>query len=392
MRFAVLGAGLMGRAVIYDLAKAREAESLLVADFDRKRAAVAAREFGRGKAKAVFADVRDLRGTAQVLRGTDIVINCTQYDWNLHVMKAALAAHAHYLDLGGLYHMTRRQSSLDSDFRRAGLLAIIGMGGAPGATNIMARAASRGMERVESIRVYNAGADQQHYSTPMAYSFSIATILDELTMPPVTFEKGRFAQKDLLSDPEEARFPAPIGKITLRNSLHSEVGTLPLSFRNLGVREVRFKINYAPEFVSLVRGLTALGLTSPESVPVNGTRVAPREVLLSLLKRRPPEKPARDVEAMRVVVTGVSSGHGKAVAMEAWTSYTTRPSFSAVARDTGFPASIAAIMMARGEIRGSGVAAPENIVPPGPFFRELEKRDIRIRQWSIRPPRAHSSN
>ena len=392
MRFAVLGAGLMGRAVIYDLAKAPEAERLIVADFDRKRAHEAVREFGRGKAKAAFADVRDIRGTAQVLRGTDVIINCTQYDWNLHVMKAALAARAHYLDLGGLYHMTRRQPALDAEFRRAGLLSVIGMGGAPGATNIMARAASRGMECVESIRVYNAGADQQHYSTPMAYTFSIATILDELTMPPVTFEQHRFVEKDLLSDPEEAKFPAPIGKITLRNSLHSEVGTLPLSFRSLGVREVRFKINYAPEFVSLVRGLTALGLTSSDSVPVNGTRIAPRQLLLSLLKRRPPEKPAKDVEAMRVVVTGKSNGYRQAVAMEAWASYTTRPSFSAVARDTGFPASIAAIMMARGEIRGSGVAAPENIVPPEPFFQELEKRDIRIRRWSIRPPRANSSN
>lgn len=389
MRFAVLGAGLMGRAVVHDLAKAPETEKLLIVDFDRERAGAAERQLGRGKATSAFADVRDIRRTAQILRGADIVVNCTQYDWNLHVMKAALAAKVNYFDLGGLYYMTRRQSALDAAFRRAGLLAIIGMGGAPGVTNVMARAASEGMERVESIKVYNAGADQQRYSTPMAYSFSIATILDELTVPPVTFEGGHFREKELLSDPEQGKFAPPIGTIVLRNSLHSELGTLPMSFRKLGVREVRFKINYAPEFVSLVRALTTLGLTSPEAVAVNGTHVAPRAVLLSLLNRRPAEKPPRDVEAMRVVVTGRRDGRRLVVAMEAWTDYTVRPSFSAVARDTGFPASIGALMLARGEIRGTGVRAPENIVPPRPFFRELEKRDIRIRRWKLNPPRVH---
>ncbi len=167
MRFTVLGAGLMGRAVLHDLANAPETERLLIADFDGKRAAAVARQFGRGKAKAAFADVRDVRATTRLLQDTGVVVNCTQYDWNLHAMKAALAARVNYLDLGGLYYMTRRQSELDAQFRRAGLLAIIGMGGAPGVTNIMARAASEGMERVESIKVYNAGADQQRYYTPM---------------------------------------------------------------------------------------------------------------------------------------------------------------------------------------------------------------------------------
>ncbi len=208
-------------------------------------------------------------------------------------------------------------------------------------------------------------------------------------MQPVTFEDGHFRTKELLSDPEQWKFATPIGTIVLRNSLHSELGTLPMSFRNLGVREVRFKINYAPEFISLVRAFTALGLTSPEAVAVNGTHVAPRALLLSLLSRRSAEKPARDVEAMRVVVTGKRDGRRRAVAMEAWTDHTVRPSFSAVARDTGFPASIAALMIARGQIRGTGVAAPENIVPPMPFFRELEKRDIHIRRWKLNPPRVH---
>jgi lysine 6-dehydrogenase len=384
MRVFVLGAGMMGRAVVHDLAGAREVREIVAADFDRSRAAEVARKFGRGRARAVFADVRETAALAKLLQGSDVVVNCTQYNWNLDVMRAALAARVNYLDLGGLYHMTKKQFALDRDFRRIGKLAIAGMGGAPGITNVMARELADPLDRVESIRVYNAGADRQKYDSPVAYTFSIATILDELTMPPVAFEKGRYVEKPMLSDPEPGKFPQPIGNIVLRHSIHSELGTLAESFRRKGVREVFFKINYEPQLVNLVRDLVHTGFTSREPIAVNGTRVAPRAVLLALLQKHATTKTPMDVEALRVVVTGRRGKTRSATAMEMWANYSTKPELSAVARDTGFPASIAAVMIGRGEIRGTGVQAPENVVPPQPFFAELKKRGFRFRSWKIK--------
>ena len=383
MKIFVLGAGMMGRAVVYDLGRVREVENIAVADFDRSRADEVARRFGRGRARGFFADARDANRLAHLARGHDVLLNCTQYNWNLDVMRAALAARINYMDLGGLYHMTRKQFSLDKDFRRIGRIAIAGVGGAPGITNVMARALADPLERVDSIRVYNAGADEQRYDSPIAYTFSIATILDELTMPPVAFEGGRYVEKPMLSEPEPGKFRAPIGSITLRHSIHSELGTLPASFRKKGVKEVFFKINYDPRLVNLVRDLDQAGFTSRELVAVNGTRVAPRSVLLSLMQQRAPKKMARDVEALRVVVTGRSKNRRIASAMEMWADHSTRPQLSAVARDTGFPAAIAAVMLGRGEIRGTGVQAPEIVVPPEPFFNELKKRGFTFRRWNL---------
>ena len=385
MKVTVLGAGLMGRAVVHDLGGAPEVSSILVADFDRGRAHDVSRQFGRGKAKSAFADVRETSQLAKLLKGSQIVLNCTQYCWNLDVMRAALAARIHYMDLGGLYHMTRRQIALDREFRRIGRLAIPGMGGAPGITNVMARELCDSMDRPESIRVYNAGADLQKYDSPIAYSFSIATILDELTTPPVHFTGGRYVEKPILSEPELGTFPRPIGKITLRHSIHSELGTLAESFRGRGVREVFFKINYPPELVSLVRNLSETGFTSRERIQVNGYKIAPREVLLALLQRHAARKPPKDVEALRLVVIGRNNGKKTAAAMEMWAENTTRPLLSAVARDTGFPCSIAAIMHGRGEIPGTGVIAPEEVIPPQPFFNELKRRGFTFRRWNFKP-------
>jgi lysine 6-dehydrogenase len=385
MKIVVLGAGLMGRAVVHDLAGAREVRDIVVADFDRERAQEVARKFGDGKASGLFADVRDTRRLAKVLRGCEVVVNCTQYNWNLEVMRAALAARVHYMDLGGLYHMTKKQFALDRDFRCIGKLAIPGMGGAPGITNVMARAVADKMERVDSIRVYNAGADEQKYDSPIAYSFSIATILDELTMSPIHFVGGRYVEKPMLSEPESGTFPAPIGKITLRHSIHSELGTLAESFRKKGVREVFFKINYDPKLVQLVRNLVDAGFTGREAIAVNGTQVAPRAVLLALMQKNAPTQTPLDVEALRVVVTGKNKKAPVGLAMEMWADHTARPQLSAVARDTGFPAAIAAVMHGRGEIPGVGVQAPENVVPPEPFFRELKKRGFTFRRWNVKP-------
>ncbi|MGB0033888.1 MAG: saccharopine dehydrogenase C-terminal domain-containing protein, partial [Candidatus Acidiferrales bacterium] len=383
MKIVILGAGMMGRAVACDLGASREVRQIVVADFDRERARKVALEFGRNKARAAFADVRDIPNLARLLRGCNVVVNCTQYNWNLEVMRAALAARVNYMDLGGLFHMTRKQFALDRDFKRIGRIAIAGMGGAPGITNVMARDLCDSFDRVDSIRVYNAGADQQRYDSPIAYTFSIATILDELTMPPVAFENGRYVEKPMLSDPEPGKFPAPIGKIALRHSIHSELATLPLSFRKRGVREVFFKINYDPQLVNLVRGLAETGFTSREPVAVNGSSVSPRAVLLALLQKQAPAKAPIDVEALRVVVSGRRNRRPSASAIEMWADHTTRPQLSAVARDTGFPAAIAAVMLGRGEISGAGVQAPENVVPPAPFFRELKGRGFRFRRWNM---------
>jgi lysine 6-dehydrogenase len=384
MKIVVLGAGLMGRAVVYDLGGAREVSSIVVADFERARAHGVVRRFGRGKARSAFADVRDVRRLAKLLRGCDVVVNCTQYNWNLGVMHAALAAQVHYMDLGGLYHMTRKQFALDRDFRRIGKLAVPGIGGAPGITNVMVRSLADNMDRVESIGVYNAGADEQAYDSPIAYSFSIATILDELTMPPIHFSGGRYVAKAMLSEPEPGAFPYPIGKIILRHSIHSELGTLAESFRKKGVREVFFKINYDPKLVALVRNLVDAGFTSRDAIAVNGASIAPRAVLLALLQKNAPAQTPLDVEALRVVVRGEKNKKPVALAMEMWAQHTVRPQLSAVARDTGFPAAIAAVMHGRGEIPGVGVQAPENVVPPEPFFRELKKRGFTFRRWSVK--------
>ncbi len=168
---------------------------MVLLDLDGGRAAAVADQHGAGKATA---DAVDARAAGELAAGcrmstcwsTPPPTASTSTRW-----APACGAGCHYLDLGGLYWMTGRQRELGPEFERAGLLAVLGMGSSPGKTNLMA---ARGVAElgddagpIESIDVAAAGRD------PVAASdgrlrppYSIQTLLDELTLPPVVTRDG----------------------------------------------------------------------------------------------------------------------------------------------------------------------------------------------------------
>src|SRR5512132_2065894 len=91
---------------------------------------VARRDFQLEGAEHV--DARDPASLSAAVEGSDVVVNAADYRLNLDVMRSALGAGAHYVDLGGLFHVTRQQLELDAEFGDAGLTAILGLGSAPG--------------------------------------------------------------------------------------------------------------------------------------------------------------------------------------------------------------------------------------------------------------------
>lgn len=379
---AVLGgAGAMGRAVVFDLARQRH--RVLVLDRDPGAARQVARTYGGGRATAAAQDARDTPALAARLRESRAaaIVNAGPYPFNLPVMAAALEARCHYLDLGGLFHTTRVQLTHHADFRRHGLLAVLGMGSAPGITNVLARAAADPLAHVRAVRVYNGGADFTPRAAPLAFGFSPATVLDEFTQPPVVFARGRFRSVPPLSGAEDVSFEVGLQRTHL--SLHSEVATLPLIYRAKGLRECCFKVAYDPGLVERLKLLIALGLADRRPGPRG---VAPRDVLLDCLVALPPP-PAfvDDRDNLAVVVEGRDARGPVTVRYDLLARPQRRPPLSAVARDTGFPAAIVTGLLLEGRIPERGVLPPERCVPVGPFLKALAARGMPARVSVTRP-------
>ena len=381
------GAGAMGRIIVKDLLETAPPEvQILIADYDLTAARRLARS--RPRVRAAAADATNVRATTRLLTGAFAVINAVQYQHNLQVMQAALAAGIHYLDLGGLFHVTREQLKLHGAFRRAGLLAVLGIGAAPGIVNLLARSAADAMDTVSEIHIQVAGVDRTpgRVATPLGTSYSIQTVLDESTLPAAVFTKGRFRFVEPMSGALPVRFPEPVGLHHPSYTLHSEVATLPLTYAKKGIQEVSFRIAFDPDLEEKLRFLRLLGLSSSEPMQLGGAgrrkavRVVPRELLLALIKKLPPPPaagPPAEYEVLRAVVRGTRAGQAVEETVDCHV-----PGIPAwglgLDVDTGCPPSIVAQLLARGELAARGALPPERAIEPQPFFRELAARGMTV--------------
>jgi saccharopine dehydrogenase-like NADP-dependent oxidoreductase len=388
MKIVVLGgAGMMGCIASNDLAHSQAVDEVVIADLNLERAREVSALIGSSKISIEQADVRDHEAIVRLLHGADACLNATVYYTNLEVMGACLEAGVHYTDLGGLFHTTRKQLLLHEQFRAAGISAVPGMGSAPGVPNMQSRYAADRLETMDYVRIYD-GIKPPPPGTSV-FSYAVATIIDELTLSPMVYRDGQFLACEPFTEFEDYWFTPPVGLLPMHLSLHSEVATLPHSFKDKGLRECFFKINYwgmAPQMIEKVKVLADLGFASREPVQVRDTEIVPRDLLVTLLAGYVPPiasflEPPRNQppDWTKEIVTEVKGTRdGKTVVYRVGT-LTVKGSLP-----TGVGPSIAAQWLAQGRV-APGVYPPELAFEPEAFFHQLEQRGI-ITQVTVTEP------
>jgi saccharopine dehydrogenase-like NADP-dependent oxidoreductase len=244
--------------------------------------------------------------------------------------------------LGGLFHMTRRQLELDEDFRAAGLTGVLGMGSAPGKTNLLARAAvDRLGGEPTKMEIWAVTRDPAAADHPFPAPYSVRTLLDELRMRPMIVSGGRVQDVEPLSGEAEREFPEPVGPAEGIYTLHSELATLPAAYPTL--EEASFRL-------CLAAGL--------------------KEKLLALADRDEPEPYAQSPAAVAVHLVDVANGNGRSVVGMTVTR-------GGSARSTSEPAARVAFELAEGALSAPGVHAPESAIKDPEDF--LAKLDTEVR-------------
>jgi len=382
MKIAVIGgAGAMGRTIIRDLSESSEVKQILVADYQEGKAKEYAASFKDSRIKGSFVDAYQIKETANLIKGYNAVINSAQYYVNISIMKACLEAGCHYNDLGGMFHTTRKQLELFDDFKKAGLTAVLGIGSAPGITNILAGYAYDRLDEVEAVRLSAAAVDMTDMKDIDVFAppYSIRTIMEEYSDESVQFINGEYKTLPPLSGAEETVFPELIGRRTCIHTLHSEPATIPASFKDKGVKEVTWRLSLPPEFEEKAKFLASIGFASTEEVKVQGVKVAPVEVLAAVLDKHVKEKlegvelKINDVECLRAQVIGKKDERKVEYVVDCIARTHSR---WGVDCSTGVPPSIVAQMQVEGIIKEPGVWGPEQVIDPEYFFKELAKREM----------------
>ena len=285
MKIVVLGgAGKMGALAVEDLVVNPRVDEVVLADRDMVGAAAIAEYLDSPKLSIAEADLNDHAALVALLEPADACVNATVYYTNMKVMEACLQARTHYTDMGGLFHGTLKQLELNDRFADAGISAVLGMGSAPGAPNILARYAADRLDTIDAIKIYD-GVKPPPPGT-VKFTYAAPTIIDELTQQPMVFRDGEFIACEPLSEFEDYLFAGSLGILPMHLSLHSEVATLPVSFADKGVRECFFKINHwgmDPETVEKVRVLADFGFDGPDPISVGGVEVSPRDFTIEMM-------------------------------------------------------------------------------------------------------------
>jgi saccharopine dehydrogenase-like NADP-dependent oxidoreductase len=169
-------------------------------------------------------------------------------------------------------------------------------------------------------------------------------------------------------------FPEPVGEVEdVYHCIHSEIATLPLTYKEKGIKKVNFKQSIGENLTEPIKVMIKIGLTGREPIDVKGEKVTPIDLLYRCVENLPPPTgPVVGGEAVTIV--GEHNGEKVEVILQAlYTPDTPPPRYDS----TGVAASIIGQMLARGEIRTKGVLAPEVAVNPKRYLDELAKRNIR---------------
>jgi saccharopine dehydrogenase-like NADP-dependent oxidoreductase len=385
MRIGTLGAGAMGREILRNLLEISEADEFLVVDADGARAKAVIGALGDERLRVAIADANQIEATAECLRGCTVVVNAAQYYVNVNVMRACLRAGCHYLDLGGLFHMTRRQLELRREFEEAKLTAVLGIGAAPGITNVLARYGYERLDEVFAARLSFAGENLAGSPEVDAFvpPYSIRTIMEEFTEQSWQFLDGKLKELPPLSGAEEIDFPAPIGRRQCFHTLHSEPATIPEAFRDKGIRQVTWKLSFPQSFEDRCQTLALVGLGSKDPIEVSGSPIVPLDFLAALVERTAEERLKNvelkldEIACMRAHVEGKRNGKPVEVIVDCITR--TPPHGSSIAAyATALPPAVTGHMLATQRIDRPGVWGPESVVPPEEFFHALTRGGMRI--------------
>ncbi len=378
MRYIILGGyGAMGKLIVKDLfGTTGKDDEIIVAGRDINEAKRLAKQYKAKRVKAAYADAGSISSLTKAIDRAGIVIHAVHHEFNINVMKACLKTSSHYLDLGGLYHYTKKQLKLHKEFKKKGLTAVIGIGAAPGITNVLAKHAAKGLDKVDSIDIRLGSKDFSTYKqeSPLSNTYSVQTLLEEFSWKPAVFLDGKAEFTEPMSGRERYRFPSPVGIQKPQYTIHSEIATLPYTLK---AENVTFKIAFDDDFFNKIKTLRDLGLTSNDSVLGNGIKNidATTEILKRLPKALP--KTIRGYEIIRVIVQGRKDNNGTEITVDAHVKTENEPTD----KDTGVPPSIAAKMIADRKITKRGVFPPEEIIPIEEFIGELGKRNIYIRKY-----------
>jgi lysine 6-dehydrogenase len=287
----IVGAGAQGAPCVAILARQPSGGRILLGTHKLADATSVCDRLGNPKVAAAAFDARQPDAMARVARealGTvDVVVDLTPSFISVHVMEAALALGAHYVNTAACpEHLAQliggQPLDLADRFLAAKRTALLGCGASPGIVNIVCRRFCDELDTVERIEIragFQIPAQKEMIKTWMPTWCPEQQYFD-YGDPPCLFHDGRHEHMPVFHEPETYDFGGNLGEIQLTHHAHDEQYSLPLTIGK-GIQYCCYKFPFEPAIATLY----ATGFTQDRVVEVEGVKVKAIDVLMALLPR-----------------------------------------------------------------------------------------------------------
>lgn len=347
MKIAILGAGMVGRAIAVDLAEEHEVTSIDVNNLNLSTV-----KEKNSNIQTIQKDLKDFYNYGKMLEPFDIVVTAVPGFMGFDTLKAVINAGKNVVDIS---FFSEDVLQLNELAKQKNITVITDCGLAPGMSNFIIGRYNSEVE-ITAFEIYVGGLPKVR-KKPFEYkaSFSPVDVIEEYIRPARIMENGFIVTKPALSERVWMHFDG-LGTLDAFNTdgLRSLLYTMP-HIKNQTEKTLRY-----PGHVDLILALKESGFFSTKSFVIGGAQISPLEfsskILFDEWKLGPEEE---DLTILTVILHALVEGKKKTIEYSVLDRYDAATKTSSMSRTTGYTCTAAVNLLAKNMFTEKGIFPPE---------------------------------
>ena len=287
----IIGCGGVASVVIHKCCQNSEvfSEIMIASRTVSKCDAIKAKLEGQTKTKISTAAV-NADNTAELVKlmkefKPDICINVALPYQDLTIMDACLECKVDYLDTANYEPVDtakfeyKWQWAYRERFEKAGITAVLGSGFDPGVTGVFcAYAQKHYFDEINYIDILDCNAGDHGY--PFATNFNPEINIREVSAKGSYIQDGKWVETEPMEIKRVYDFPE-IGEKDMYLLHHEELESLALNIN--GIKRIRFFMTFGQSYLTHLKCLENVGMTSIEPIDFEGKKIVPLQFLKAVL-------------------------------------------------------------------------------------------------------------
>ena len=315
----------------------------------------------------------------------EVVLNLALPYQDLTIMDACLATKVHYIDTANYEPEDtakfeyKWQWAYRERFEEAGITALLGSGFDPGVTSVFsAYALKHYFDEINYIDIMDCNAGDHGY--PFATNFNPEINIREVSAKGSYWEDGHWVETEPMEIKRVYNFPE-VGEKDMYLLHHEEIESLALNIP--GIKRIRFFMTFGQSYLTHLKCLENVGMTSIEPIVYEGKEIIPLQFLKAVLPD-PASLGPRTVGKTNIGCIFIGKKDGKEKKLYIYNVCDHHECYKevgsqAISYTTGVPAMIGAMMIMNGTWNKAGVYNIEEF-DPDPFMEALNKYGL---PWKI---------